>query len=374
MSAPRLDIDLNKIFHNAREMVSRLKSRQISVTGVTKGMLGSTDIADTMLRAGVRDIGDSHIENIKAMRLSGSSYSNSKVSMTLLRSPMLSQVQEVVRYADISLNTEIEVIRALSSAAVKLQKIHQIILMVELGDLREGIMPEDMLDIVREVIELPFIRIAGIGTNLACLSGTSPDAANMARLSDLAELIESTFSFSLDIVSGGNSANLSWALDEAESDTGRVNNLRLGESILLGREALYRRPIDGLYTDAITVTAEVIESKLKPSQPTGEIAQNAFGNVAPLRMPGTVRQAILAIGIQDIDPSGLQPPEGIRMLGTCSDHLVVESKGIDLFVGQELTFQLKYSALLRAMTSPYVLKRYGNHIHVQAPPAAALTN
>lgn len=230
--------------------------------------------------------------------------------------------------------------------------------MVELGDLREGIMPEDLIDTVREVLGLPHILLKGIGANLACSSGVSPDAANMAKLSELAECIEATFNLKLDVVSGGNSANLQWALNDKEAKIGRINNLRLGEAILLGCETLQRQPLKGLYTDAITLIAEVIESKVKPSKPTGTIAQAAFGEVQPSIDRGKVRQIILAIGRQDIDPDGLQAPAGIEILNASSDHLVAESTKSDLVIGQEITFQINYSALLCAMTSPFVSKHF----------------
>lgn len=356
MPAPRLEIDLDKIFHNAHELVTRLSKRGISVTGVTKATLGSLEIASSLLQAGVTSLGDSRIENIKAMRLAGNDALIKNAAMTLIRSPMLSQVAQVVKYVDMSGNTEIEVIKKLSTEARKQGRTHQILLMVELGDLREGIMPEDLIDIVREVLSLPNILLKGIGTNLACRSGVSPDATNMAKLSELADLIETTFDLTLDIVSGGNSANIQWALNGARTDTGRINNLRLGEAILLGCEPLQRQPIDGLHTNAITLVTEVIESKRKPSQPTGNIAQSAFGEAVALTDRGIVRQAILAIGIQDIDPSGLQAPAGIEIMGASSDHLVIEPVKGELFVGEEVTFQLNYSALVRAMTSPFVSK------------------
>jgi len=359
MSAPRLEFDLDKIYHNARELVTRLGKHGISTTGVTKATLGSVEIGNTMLRAGVTAIGDSRIENIKAMCLAGSDTSIKDASMTLIRSPMLSQVGQVVMYADLSCNTEIAVIEALSLEAARQKRTHQIVLMVELGDLREGIMPDDLIDTVGAVINLPNIVIKGIGTNLACRSGVEPDATNMAELSRLADSVEAKFDLKLELISGGNSANLPWILlNGAGTEAGRVNNLRLGESILLGRETLHRQAIDGLYTDAITLVAEVIESKLKPSLPTGNIAQTAFGEPAPIFDHGTVRQAVLAVGIQDIDPSGLQAPEQTKILGASSDHLIVESSRNDLIVGQEITFQVNYSALLRAMTSPFVMNVY----------------
>ena len=349
MPAPRLEIDLGKIYHNARELVARLATRGISVTGVTKATLGSTEIANTLLRAGVSALGDSRIENIEAMR-------NALVPslMTVIRSPMLSQVERVVMQADLSLNTEIEVIRGLSLAAQKAHRTHGVLLMVELGDLREGIMPDDLIGTVRETLGFPNIVFEGIGTNLACRSGVSPDAGNMAELSRLADSIESTLAQPVNIVSGGNSANLPWALSGA--DTGRINDLRLGESILLGRETLHRRPIEGLYTDAITLVTEVIESKIKPSKPAGKIALTAFGEAPHVTDRGPVMQSILAIGVVDIDPCGLQAPVRSRILGASSDHLIVESSGHYLPVGSEMVFQLNYSALVRAMTSPFVSK------------------
>lgn len=351
MSAPRLEIDLGKLHHNARTLVDRLARRGISVTGVAKAALGSPEIAHEMLLAGVSDLGDSRIENIEAMRSS-----HVPARMSLIRSPMISQAKRVVTSTDVSFNTEIAVVRRLSLEAQKLDRMHAVVLMVELGDLREGIMPDDLVTAVRETLSLPNIVLKGLGTNLACRSGASPDGTNMGELSRLAALIEETFDISIEIVSGGNSANLQWVFSSA--DTGRINNLRLGESILLGRETLQRHVIDGLHTDAITLVAEVIESKAKPTQPWGDIAENAFGTCPVAKDRGTIRQSILAIGNQDVDPSGLSLPKGTEILGSSSDHLVVTSSVGGVAVGGEMTFQLNYSALLRAMTSPFVTKSF----------------
>lgn len=349
MTAPRLEIDLTRIQHNAGVLVGRLAERGIGVTGVTKATLGSPEIAGALLRAGVTGLGDSRIENIEAMRRAGVS-----AAMTLIRSPMISQADRVVTHADVSFNSELDVIGSLSSAAQKAGLTHGIVLMVELGDLREGIMPGDLEKTVRETLRFPNIILKGIGTNLACRSGVSPDARNMAEMSALAVSIETNFVPMLDIVSGGNSASLNWALGGA--NTGRINDLRLGESYLLGCEPLHRQPIVGLHTDAITLVAEVIESKVKPSQPWGEIAQMAFGEAPPTGDRGSIRQAILAIGRQDIDPAGLGAPPGMQILGASSDHLVVDPGPCHAPVGAEIRFQLNYSALVRAMTSPFVTK------------------
>jgi predicted amino acid racemase len=365
MIAPRLEIDLEKIQFNARTLVKRLAVQGISVTAVMKATLGSSEIANAFLQAGIKTLGDARIENITKMRQGGVT-----APMALIRSPMCSQVARVVKYSALSFNTELDVIRLLSIAAQKAKRIHGVVLMVELGDLREGILPNALNHTVKEILRLPNIAIKGIGTNLACRSGVVPDARNMAELSALANSIESTFGFALEIVSGGNSANLHWALSGA--DTGRINNLRLGESILLGCDPLHRQPINGLYTDAITLVAEVIESKVKPSQPRGTVAQNAFGKPATTETTGPIQQAILAIGRQDIDPSGLESPHDIQILEASSDHLVVKSSRFSHPVGTEIPFQLNYSALLRAMTSPFVTKIWEKR-SIPIHPAIPLT-
>ena len=368
MTGPRLEIDLDKIHHNARTLTDRLSGLGISVTGVTKATLGSPDVAGALLDAGVRTLGDARIENIERMRRAGV-----PGAMTLIRSPMLSQVDRVVEHADVSFNTEIDVIRRLAAAASSAGRTHGIVLMVELGDLREGIMPDDLEGVARETLRLPGVVLTGIGANLACQHGVAPDAANMGELSALAGSIEATFGMTVGLVSGGNSGNLAWALGGAAP--GRVNDLRLGESILLGREPLHRRPIDGLHTDAIALVGEVIESKVKPSQPWGELAQTAFGDAPPAAEPGDRARVIVALGHQDTDPSGLRPGPGIGLLGASSDHILLAPGSDRPAVGAEVSFHVNYSALVRAMTSPFVSRVFhpiGGRPAV-APPVSSAT-
>ncbi len=271
---------------------------------------------------------------------------------------MISQAGRVVAHADVSLNTEPAVLDALSAAAVAQGRTHGVVLMVELGDLREGILAEDVTAIVDHTLALSNIELRGIGTNLACQNGVVPDDANMAVLSELAGSLEAHIGRSLSVVSGGNSANYNWAARTL--DVGRVNDLRLGEAILLGVEPLDRTPIVGLRTDVFDVVAEVIERKTKPSLPWGATAQAAFGQQPVPEDVGMDERVIVALGRQDIDPDGLTPPPGIKILGASSDHLVltVDASTPALLVGDEIRFSVDYSALLRAMTSPFVANSY----------------
>jgi len=349
MSAPRLEIRLDRIHHNAKTLVDRLALLGIGVIGVTKAALGLPEIARELVSAGVTSIGDSRIENIEAMKRAGL-----PCEFTLIRSPMISQADRVVAYADISHNTEIDVVERLSACAQKRGRTHGVLLMVELGDLREGILPDQLPRFVEQMLRLPNIAFRGIGTNLACQNGVSPDQENMNALSSLANSLEATFGVVVETVSGGNSANLGWAFSTA--DTGRVTALRLGEAILLGREPLHRNAIDGLYADAFTLVAEVIECKRKPTKSWGELGQAAFGPVKGRTDRGVISQAIVALGRQDVDPDGLEAPDGMEILGASSDHLVLDTGSSSPAIGSEVIFKLNYSALLGAMTSPFVTR------------------
>ncbi len=349
MATPRIEINLTKIAHNAKTLIELYGFKDINITGVSKVVCGNPGIASVLVKSGINLLADSRLANIRRMRTAGI-----QTPFLLLRTPFLSQAEEVVKYADISLNSELSVIRELSKYALAANTRHQIILMIELGDLREGLMPADLNTTVEQVLKLDGIKLVGIGTNLACFGGIKPDDKNMGILSSLADQIEEKFGLELTFVSGGNSANYDWF--NTTKDVGRINNLRLGESIFLGCETLHRKPIPGLFKNAFTLVAEVIESKVKPSLPYGIVHQDAFGNVPEFKDRGRIKRAILGIGLQDVQVSGLNPRTDIEILGASSDHIIIDTKKVELAAGNELEFDLNYAALLSAMTSPYIIK------------------
>ena len=358
MASPRIEIDLSKIAHNAKALKELYGSKGIEIIGVTKVVCGNPIIADILVKSGIRILADSRIENIRKLHVAGI-----QAQFLLLRTPMLSQANDVVKYADISLNSELSVVKRLSKFALEQHTTHKIILMLELGDLREGIMPTDLDGTIEQILYLDGIELMGIGTNLACFGGIKPDAENMGILSSIAIDIEDKFGLSLNLVSGGNSANYDWFM--STENVGRINNLRIGESIFLGRETLHRKAIPGLFTDAFTLLAEVIESKTKPSVPYGYVSQDAFGNIPEFKDNGQVKRTILGVGLQDVMVSGLTPKLDVDIIGASSDHIIVNSTKIEDKVGKELGFDLNYGALLSAMTSPYVIKNTSNYLNAQ---------
>jgi len=205
MLTPRIEINLEKITYNAKALIDLYGTKGINVIGVTKVVCGNPYIAKALVKSGIDILADSRIENIRSMRNAGV-----QAKFLLSRTPCLSQAEAVVKYSDISLNTELSVIERLSKCAIDYDRPHKIILMVELGDLREGLMPSDLDNTVKQVLGLRGIELVGIGTNLACFGGVKPDEKKMEYLSSIASDIEEKFKLKLEFVSGGNSANYNW--------------------------------------------------------------------------------------------------------------------------------------------------------------------
>lgn len=345
MSCPRIEVDLGKIRHNTRIAVGQLKSRGINVTGVTKAVCGHPAVAQAMLDGGAKGLAEARLSNVLRLRKSGAT-----CPITLIRTPMLNQADEIVQFCEASYNTEMVVIAALAAAAIRKDTVHGVILMVEMGDLREGIMPKDLGKIAQQVVDMPGVALKGIGANFACLSEIAPDAAIMAALSALADDTEGQCCSLLQTVSGGNSANLPWALKG--QSIGRINDLRLGEAILLGVDPISGDQIDGMYMDAFTLVAEIIETGTKPASLSVNVADPAWARRRLVPNRGGTMRLILALGHQDTDISGLSMPSGNTLIGATSDHLVVGTNFAKLPVGSEMRFQMNYSALMHAMAAP----------------------
>lgn len=353
MSAPYVSIDLDKIEHNARVIVDLCKRHGIEVTGVTKGVCGQPDVASAMLRGGVASIADSRVDNLR--RLGAAGVEAPKILLSL---PPLSGVDEVVAAADVSLNSELCVLEALSEAAAKRGVSHDVLLMVDLGDLREGIMPDELDSFVEKANGLERLRIIGLGTNLACFSGLAPSRENMGRLAALADEIENRHRLSLRWISGINSSGLE--LVASGGVPARVNHARIGEAILLGIETIRHSPWPDTYQDAFVLHAEVLELKQKPSFVPGERGEDAFGRRHAPEDRGPMRRALLNIGREDVLVEGLTPlTPKLRILGGSSGYLVVDvtAAPASMRVGDELSFDMTYGALLATMTSDYVGKR-----------------
>ena len=350
MNYPALKIDFKKLEHNTKLLASKCSKHGIKIAAVTKVFCGLPQAAEALIKGGASYLADSRIENLKKLK-------HLNIPKLLLRIPMLSQVEEVVGYADISLNSEYVVIEALSQAAIKKNKIHDIILMIDLGDLREGVWMEDAVEYAGKLLDLKGINLKGIGTNLTCYGAVIPSKDNLSKLVEISKSIEEKYHITLDIISGGNSSSL-YLIDKGLIPR-EINNLRLGESIVLGNETAYGDRIEGAFNDCFVFSAEIVELKEKPSIPIGEIGVDAFGNKPTFDDRGIRKRAIVAAGKQDVKTDGLTPiDDKLIILGASSDHMIIDITDSEkkYSVGDAIDFVLDYGALLSSSTSEYVNK------------------
>jgi len=334
-------------------VVTKCSQHGIKVAGVTKVFCGQELIAYAMKDGGVDILADSRIENLKRLH-------SIHLPKMLLRIPMISEVGRVIENADISMNSELNTLRALSAEARKRDRVHKVILMMDLGDLREGIFDDaEMFHVVEEVIRLDCLRLVGVGANFTCFGGVLPTIQNLAKLVECKHRLEEHFNIYIDIVSGGNSS--SFYLLERNIMPDGINQLRLGEAILLGRETAFGRSIQGTYDDCIKLVVEIVEIKEKPSLPQGELGLDAFGRQPAYVDKGVRKRAICAIGKQDVIPDNIAPEDKfVAILGASSDHLILDVSDSDQTykIGGEVSFKLLYGGILSCMTSEYVNKIY----------------
>ena len=204
------------------------------------------------------------------------------------------------------------------------------------------------------------VELYGLGVNLTCFSFVQPDTEKMAALRDLARRVSGAVGSPLSIVSGGNSATIDLMLRGGIPEG--VNNLRLGESVLFGKERAKYQFLPDTFQDVFTLECEIVELKEKPSLPWGEIGVDSYGKRPVFTDRGPRRlKAVCALGKQDFDveTSSLVDP-GILILGASSDHLMLDLTDSErkYQVGDAVALRLGYFSTMRAFTSEYVEKVY----------------
>ncbi len=347
---PQLEFDLALLRSNADAVISRCRGMGIRVCGVIKGVDGLPEAARVLRAAGAEELGTSRLEQVAKCRAAGV-----PGPWLLIRIPGLTELPDVVALCETSLQSEWPTLLALEEECLRQNKTHRVIVMTDLGDLREGFWDKKELVDVCERVErdLPHVQLAGIGVNLTCYGSTKPTPEKMNELVGLARQVEQRIGRKLEIVSGG--ATSSFTLVHWGTMPAGVNHLRIGEAILLGKDLQVDwgiRDMDYLRMDALTLRAEVVEVKDKPTYPIGEFAIDAFGRKPVYEDRGIRRRAILALGRADVgELESLIPREpGLTVIGGSSDHCIVDVEDCPrrLQVGDIVEFSLCYSHMLYA--------------------------
>ena len=356
---PKLIIDLQKLRTNIEKVQNMCSETGVEIAGVIKGCSGLIPCAQQFEKAGCAYIASSRLEQLEPLPAAGI-----QTPLMLVRIPMLSEVEDVVRICDYSLNSEVEVLKALNVQARLQDKEHNVILMADCGDLREGFWDKDEMVAAAEMVEneLHNLHLAGVGVNVGCYGSVLATPEKLQELVDIAERIEEKIGRELEIISGGATSSLMRVVDGNLPD--RINMLRVGEGILLNYDLphLYGYDIEGMYQDAFRLRAEVIEVKDKPTHPVGEIGFDAFGHQVQYEDRGIRRRALLGIGKCDYgDPSELVClEEGAEVLGASSDHTILDVQDVkrNLHVGDIIEFTVKYATIVYLTNSANIEKVY----------------
>ena len=370
---PRLVIDIKKLEDNVKTLAAITKDDgNCSLMIVTKGLCADLEMVKMLAkRPEVDFVADSRIKNIK-------SYSkivrDAGKKTVLIRIPMLSEVDEIVKHVDVCFNSEMETVRAIDKAAAKEGKVQDVLLMIDLGDLREGIFFENEDEILKDAMEIKDMKnvnLYGIGVNLTCYGAIIPKHENLSKLVEIAGKIEAKTGLKLEMVSGGNSSSIYLIESDKMPRIGRmpkdekmpegINNLRLGEAFLLGNDTAYETEIPNTHHDAIKLQAQIVELKEKPSLPIGEVGVDAFGEKPYYEDKGIMKRAIIAVGKQDTDLGSMTPvDERIEIMGGSSDHIILDLTACndDYKLGDIVEFTVGYGGMLKLVTSPYVDRVY----------------
>lgn len=330
-------------------------SKDIQWSVVTKLLCGNELFLKEVLALKPRQVCDSRVSNLKAIKKIDPNIETLYIKPTPKRS-----VKSVVKYADISMNTEINTIKALSDEAVKQGKTHKIIIMIELGELREGVMREDFIEFYDSVFQLKNIEVVGIGANLSCLYGVLPSTDKLIQLSLYKQLIEAKFNKKIRYVSGGSSVTIPLIFNNQLPKA--INHFRVGETLFQGTDVYNEKPSRLLKQNVFTLKAEIIELIEKPKVPEGDFGTNMEGKTFEFDEKEIGKKsfrAILDLGILDVDKAHLFPKDkNISFFGASSDMIIVDlqSNNKNYKVGDYLEFTLNYMGALRAMNSSYIEK------------------
>ncbi len=353
--AATLNIDLNILRRNAERLVRLGDDNGLSLALVTKVFCGDPTVVAALEPVPFGWLADSRLDNIAR-------YPDTAKKKMLLRPPGLSEIVRTVALCDVSLNSERAVLELLAAEAARAGKVHGVLLMIDMGDLREGIFytrRDEILETAHFAHEHPHLDLLGVGVNLTCYASILPTPENLGGLCDIADFLRRELNAALPVVSGGNSSSV-YLIPRGELPKG-ITNLRIGEAWMRGVEAAFNERFMAQETDAVTLDVEIVEIQDKPSLPVGSPGITTYGESPVFEDKGIRRRAILSIGRQDVDHEGLFPEDGaVTILGASSDHMIVDltDSARTYRLGDSLRFRMSYTAIMRCCTSSFIRRNY----------------
>jgi len=349
-------LNKEKLKHNYQYLNKLFKKHNIEWAVVSKVLCGNKIYLKELIDLGVKQICDSRVSNLKAIKEIDPS-----IETLYIKPPAKRSIKNIVKYADITINTEFTTIKLLNEEAKKMKKIHKIMIMIEMGELREGVMGDAFIDFYESVFNLSNIEVVGIGTNLSCLYGVLPNQDKLIQLNLYEQLIEAKFNKNIPYVSGGSSVTIPLIFKGLLPKS--INHFRVGETLYLGTDVYNDSTIRNMEYNVFQLFAEIIELSEKPIVPTGEMGTNVEGHEYEFDdsdVGKSTCRAILDIGLLDFEVNHIQPKDNdIELVGSSSDMIVLDlGKNPKKYkVGDLVEFSLDYMGTLTILNSKYIEKR-----------------
>lgn len=330
----QLKIDLSKIQYNAHILRDMCRRSYVHFTPVVKGVGGDDRIIQSLAEIGITHFADARIDNIRES-------DNGQYSYTMIRTGNQQELENIVNHTDISIQTELETIQQVNHIAQSLNKTHDILLMVDWKDEREGIQTYEVVEYINKVVNMPNVKIKGLAFNFMCFHSDAPTSEDIQLINEFVAHVEGQTGLNMQIVSGGNSSVLP---EMAKGHLGKINELRIGETLFRGVNTTTDTAIPALYQDAIILEAEIVEIKPRMRHQSHH----------------DYLQAILDIGNLDTKiPEILPLHHDVDVLGATSDHVMVDLYNHDNYqVGDTIQYSLGYSAMAQSMYMPNIKKTY----------------
>lgn len=343
---PKLIYNLTKLLSNANNIADLCHRKGIKVAGVYKVTCGNLKIAETLDKSDVDHIASSHIEHLKACKEAGL-----KKPTMLVRIPARTELDVAVKYVDILMASKLEMMELLNTEAKKQNKIQNVLVMTDIGDLREGYWDKTRLAADCEYVEknLHNLHLIGVGTNVGCYGSVEATPKKLQELVHAAEMVEKKIGRELEIISGGATSSLPRLYQNNMPP--RINHLRIGEMIFIAPdlEIFYGMNINNLYNDVVTLKAELVEYKIKPTHPVGALTIDAFGNKQKYVDRGRRKRGLLAVGKLDYyDTDKIIPMDkNVEIIGGSSDYTIIDLQDYkeELYYGKVFTFRMVYMGL-----------------------------
>lgn len=354
---PILRIDAAKLRSNLAYVKAECDRRGVALMGVVKGCHAHPGICRLFAEAGIAALGAARVRHAAPIAAAG-------CAPWMVALPPVHRAGDVARSFPVSFNSEAATLEALSAAAGAARVRHEVMLMVEVGDLREGVMPGQVVEVARRCLELEhrFFGFKGLAAHFGCMSGLIPTPDSVGRLIHAAEAVQAALGRRPEALSVGGSDFL--RLVEAGPLHPGITQVRMGYAMLLGK---HPDSLDGhprLVRDAVLFEAEVLEVKDKPSMPFGITGINAFGERLSFVDRGVRKRAVLGFGALETESRGLVPVlPGMELIGVNSNYSVydVTDCPVEVLPGQRLRFRMNYKALAQAFHSGLVDKAMEEH-------------